>query len=331
MSVTSHDVARLAGVSQPTVSRALRGDARVTEATRRRVREAAAALGYVPSEAGRSLSTRATHQIAMVADLENPLYPRLVAPIHDTLIDLGYRMVVLAERGDDISTFERLLDRSVDGAILTTSLLHSSLPWRLHARGLPFVQLNRASDLVDADSVTADNPAGAAAVARLFLGAGHRKIGAIFGPAETSTSRGREAGFRDVLQDAEVALPSRWVRHGTAFAYADGHAGFTAIMHGPDCPTAVFCANDMMAVGALNAAAELGIRVPDSVAMVGFDDLDVASWPCFRLTTVRIDLQAMARRAAELIVKRLADPGAEIIHETFPAGLVERATHAPAG
>ena len=328
MAVTSHDVARLAGVSQPTVSRALRGDARVAEATRQRVREAAAALGYVPSEVGRSLSTRATHQIAMVADLENPLYPRLVAPIHDTLISLGYRMVVLAERGDDISTYERLLDRSVDGAILTTSLLYSDLPWRLHDRGLPFVQLNRASDLVDSDSITADNRAGAAAVARLFLGAGHRKLGAIFGPAETSTSRDREAGFRDTLQDADVAVPSRWVRRGTAFTYSDGYAGFTAIMQGPDHPSAVFCANDMVAVGALNAAAELGIPVPGQVAVAGFDDLDVASWPCFRLTTVRIDLEAMARRAAEMVVKRLDDPGAAMVHETFPAALVERATSA---
>ncbi|MGI9147080.1 MAG: LacI family DNA-binding transcriptional regulator [Chloroflexota bacterium] len=328
MVVTSHDVARLAGVSQPTVSRALRGDQPVSEATRQRVARAAEALGYVPSEVGRSLSTRATRQIAMGADLENPLYPGLVAPIHDALMDLGYRMVVLAERGDEASTYERLLDRSVDGAILTTSLLRSSLPYRLHQRGLPFVQLNRVSDLVDADSVTADNWAGANAVAHLLLDFGHRKIGAIFGPAETSTARDREAGFREVLEDGGVALPARRVYRGSAFSYADGNEGFTQLLRRRDHPTAVVCANDIVAVGALNAAVELGIRVPQDLTVIGFDDLDVAAWPCFRLTTVRIDLHAMARRAAELLVKRLGGDESGPVHERFPAELVLRHTHA---
>lgn len=330
MPITSHDVARLASVSQATVSRALRNDPRISPATRERVREAAEALGYVPSELGRSLSTRATHQIAMVADLENPLYPRLVAPIHDALFDLGYRMVVLAERGDEMATYERLLDRSVDGAILTTSLLRSSLPYRLHDQGVPFVQLNRVSELVDADSVIADNAGGATQAARLLLRLGHRKIGAILGPAETSSARDREAGFTAVLHDAERSIPSRWVYRGTGFTYEDGHAGLRAIMRRKDRPTAVFCANDMVAVGALNGAVELGVRVPEDLAIVGFDDLDIASWPCFQLTTVRVDLHGMAQHAAELLVKRLADGGNDKpVREAFPTELVLRHTHAP--
>ena len=157
MTTTSHDVARLAGVSQPTVSRALRGDPRVAEATRQKVLVAAAELGYVPSELGRSLATRSTHQIAMVADLRNALYPTLVEPLHDRFAEHGLRMVLLAERGDDRATYERVLDRSVDGVVLTTTLTGSSLSKGLLERGLPFVELNRLSGRRRVDGVTADN------------------------------------------------------------------------------------------------------------------------------------------------------------------------------
>ncbi|MYW02815.1 LacI family DNA-binding transcriptional regulator, partial [Streptomyces sp. SID3343] len=139
MSVTSRDVARLAGVSQPTVSRALRDDPRVSHEARTRVLAAARELGYVPSELGRSLSTSATRQVALVADIGNMLYPVLMGPVHDRLLAGGYRMLMLAEQGDEAPEYERLLDRSIDGAILTTTLLNSSLPYELHRRGLPFV------------------------------------------------------------------------------------------------------------------------------------------------------------------------------------------------
>lgn len=327
MAVTSHDVARLAGVSQATVSRALRDDNRVSAATREKVAEAARALGYVRSEVGRSLSTRSTHQIAMVADLDNALYPRLVAPVHDALMDLGYRMVVFAERGDEMSAYERLLDGSVDGAILTTSELHSSLPHMLHAKGFPFVQMNRVSALIDADSVTADNGGGGAAVGHLLHECGHRRIGAILGPEQASSSRDREAGFRGALDEAGLELPPRRVSRGR-FAYEDGSAGFRRIMTQAEPPTAVFCVTDMLAVGALNEARQMGLEVPGDVDIVGFDDLDVASWPCFQLTTVHVDFAQMARLAAQRIVARLSgDQSAQAVHETVPTQLVRRATH----
>src|SRR4051794_17762126 len=196
VSVTSRDVARLAGVSQPTVSRALRGDGRIAEATRARIQQVASDLGYVPSEPGRSLSTRSTRQIAMVADFENPLYPTLVGPLHDRFAEHGYRMVLLAGRGDDQVTYARLLDRSVDAAVLTTTMVDSSLSQLLLERRLPFVELNRRSGLPGANSLTADNAGGAASCARLLISLGHRRIGSIFGPERTSTARDRETGFR---------------------------------------------------------------------------------------------------------------------------------------
>lgn len=326
MPVTSHDVARLAGVSQPTVSRALRPDGQVSDATRRRVLAAAESLGYVPSELGRSLATRSTRQIAMVADLDNPLYPQLVGPLHDAFAAQGFRMVLLAERGEEIVGDGRLLDGSVDGAVLTTSQLRSSLPSQLVDRGVPFVQLNRVSALVDADSVTADNVAGGAAVADLLSEWGHADIAALLGPRETSSAAERELGFRSALRRAGIALPPSRVVRGW-FSYEVGRKGMRQLMHGPDRPSAVFCINDIVAIGAMNALVEMGLATPGDVTVVGFDDLDIASWPAFDLTSVRVAFPDMARRSAEMLMARLARPGGPTVHERFPVELVRRSTH----
>ena len=326
MSVTSHDVARRAGVSQPTVSRALRGDGRIADATRARIEKAARELGYVPSEPGRSLSTRATHQIAMVADLENPLYPTLVGPLHDRFADHGYRMVLLAERGDDQVTYGRLLDKSVDAAVLTTSLLDSSLTRLLLERGLPFVELNRGSGLAGASSLTADNVGGAQSCVEVLVGLGHRRIGAILGPEQTSTARDREIGIRQGLAAAGLVLRDEYVSRGT-FSYEDGVRGFADLMQTRTPPTAIICGNDMVAVGALNRALQMEIAVPQAVSVVGFDDLPIASWPCFQVTTVRVDLTSMARAAADAIVAELTG-GPAPASATYPTEIVRRRTHA---
>jgi len=325
MSVTSHDVARLAGVSQATVSRALRGDSRVTSETQARVREAATVLGYVRSELGRGLSTRATHRVALVAELENTLYHQLMGPIHDELVQRSYGMVLLSEDGDEGALHERLLDRSVDGAILMTTRLTSSLPFELSRHDFPFVFLNRVGSFVDVPSVTADNFAGARAAGELLIGLGHTRIGAVVGPADTSTSRDREAGFRAALDDAGIALPRNLLVR-REYDEASGRLGLQAMLDTGNPPTAIFCANDFIAIGVLNRAMELGIAVPDDLAVVGFDDIDMAGWPAFQLTTVINPLTDMARRAAGMLIDLIQ--GREVIpHQVFPTELVLRRTH----
>jgi LacI family transcriptional regulator len=329
--VTSRDVARLAGVSQPTVSRALRADPRISAATRARVADAARALGYIPSELGRSLRTRSTRQIAMVADLANQIYPTLVPALHDALGVAGYRLVVLAERPERpelSSVLERLLDRSSDGVVLTTTLLHSTVPVELHRNGIPFVLLNRTSDVVDADSVTVDNVGGAQRVGELLTELGHRRIAAIFGPPATSTGRDREQGFRHALAAAGLALDPALVRHGEFVAVVGESATADILASGPP-PTALFCANDNIAIGALAHLHRAGVAVPADMTVVGFDDLEVSSWPWVDMTTVHSPLPDMARAAAELLLSRLAAPDGPARRRTFPARLVLRSSHGP--
>lgn len=298
----------------------------MSEATRQKVRLAAADLGYVTSELGRSLATRSTRQVAMVADLRNALYPTLVEPLHDRFAQHGLRMVLLAERGDDRATYERVLDRSVDGVVLTTTLIGSSLSKGLLERGLPFVELNRLSRRRKVDGVTADNRGGAIQVAKLLVAEGHRRIAAVFGANEASTSRDREAGFRSALQEAGVELPDALVAHG-GFGYGDGERALAALMTGRRRPTAVFCVGDLVAVGAINQARRMGLSVPGDVAIVGFDDIAMANWPSFDLTTARVDLDGMAVAAADVLVSRLGGDKSPSRTQVFPTELVLRGTH----
>ncbi len=332
MSLTSHDVARLAGLSQSTVSRALRGDPRVAPSTRERVLAAAASLGYTPNALGRMLVEGATRTIGMVVtDISNPFYPNLIAPLHDELAELGYRMTLFTERlegdgADAVSRLEWLVDRGVDGVVLTTSTLEGTVPRELLRRGLPFVFLIREVDDIPADSVAVDNALGASLIAAEVVRFGHRRVGAIFGPADASTGRDRERGFRAALTTAGVPLPDDVIRRGS-YTVETGHPAMRELMALADPPTAVVCFNDLVAIGALNAAVALGLQVPRDVSLTGWDDLPMASWDICRLTTVRQSMNEMARAAARLIVERVEGrSGADPRHVRFTPEIVLRAT-----
>lgn len=326
---TSHDVARLAGVSQPTVSRALRDDTQVSAETRRRVRDAALRLGYVPSQRGRTLSTRSTGHVALVVGaLGNPFYTEAVEHLHARLSAVGRRVVVLTDEPSTSPALDALADGSIDGAVLATATLDATLPRDLAARGVPVVLFNRATDGDDVDACVSENARGAEVAAGELARLGHRRVGAILGPADTSTGRDREAGFRSALDAASLTLPDARVRRGP-FSVETGAQALAELLAQRHPPTAVFCANDVIAVGALNAAHRLGVAVPEDLTIVGFDDIAMAAWDLFALTTVRQDLATMADAAVRLLVDRMADPARPARRVTVPTALVHRRTHAP--
>ncbi|GAB3715108.1 LacI family DNA-binding transcriptional regulator [Nocardiopsis nanhaiensis] len=330
MAITSHDVARLAGVSQATVSRALRGDTLVAAATKAKVLNAAEALGYVPSAAGRNLATRRTGRIGVViTDLANPFYPHLVSPLHEEMDQRGYRMVVFAEHSEGDIAAEQLLDGSIDGVVLITAKVDSVLPSDLTRRGLPFVFLNRESLLDLGDASVVDNAEGGRSAAELLVGLGHRQIAAVFGPENTSTGRDREAGFRRALSEAGVGLGSSSVRHGP-FEFDTGYRGLLEILEGDTRPTALFCGNDVIAIGALNAAMRAGVSVPEDLSVVGFDDIPMASWEAFRLTTIGHNVAEMAATAARLVIERIEASPKPLAPRRLvvPTRVVNRDTHA---
>jgi LacI family transcriptional regulator len=299
----------------------------VSAETRRAVRAAADELGYILSARGRSLSTRTTGQIGIVvSDLGNPFYLQVLDRFHDALARAGRTMLVLTPDGDDQALLSRLLDGSMDGAILTTTVLSSTVPAQLVRRHFPFALLNRTVDDAPCDMCVVDNVAGARLAAEELVHLGHTQIAALFGPATTSTGRDREAGFRAVLDEAAIALPEARVRSGP-FDYAYGHASVPDLLESR--PTAIFCANDVVALGAFNALRAAGVRIPEDLTLIGFDDIAVASWEVFQLTTVRQDIDRMVQTAADMVLERIDAPGRPPDQVVLEPALVERATHGP--
>jgi LacI family transcriptional regulator len=324
--VTSHEVARLAGVSQPTVSRALRDSAKVSAETKRRVREAATALGYVPSAMGRALSVGRSHQVGLLlTDLHNQFYPHVIASMHNALEAQGYQLVLITESSEAGPIADRITSSALDGVLLTTTTVDSILPVRLRDRGIPFVYFNRTASSVEADSVTVDPGSGIAAMVKTLVDLGHRDVAGIFGPRNTSTGESRETSVREALDTAGIKIPPRWTRHGP-FDFETGHAGAGALLDAPDRPTVILCGNDVVALGAMNAAAELAVPVPDEVSIVGFDDLPTSSWALIQLTTVAFDLDSMCREAAQLLVQRIETADTAYVHAVYPTELRLRRT-----
>lgn len=327
---TSSTVAEAVGVSQSTVSRALRGDPRVHADTRRLIEAAAADLGYRPSWLASAQPERSRTIGVVVSDLTNPFFPSLLTPVHDELRLMGYGVVLFAER-TDIPTgqeaLQNLLDRSLDGLLVTTATLDSRLAEALDGRDIPVVLLNRYVDGMDVDRVVADNEEGGRAAARHLLELGHERIGVIRGPANTSTSRDRFLGFLDGLDRAGVSLDERLVREGP-YSHQCGYQNARELLREAPAPTALICGNDVIAFGAIDAAKSLGLEVPADVSVLGFDDVPMASWEVFSLTTVRQPLSDMAREAARLLVERIEHdgdigPGRERL---FATSLVRRST-----
>jgi LacI family transcriptional regulator len=331
--VTSFEVARLAGVSQPTVSRALRNLPGASPETRARVLAAARELSYIPSESGRILSTSRTRRVAVVAEeLTNPYYPQLVEPLRRRLAEHGFQMVLVTHTEQGPVGVAELADGSYDGAVLTTTERRSSLPRDLTERGIAHVLANRVLDVPESPGVSLDNADGMRQVVDLLVGLGHRDLASIQGPTATSTGHERAQALRAAVRAHGLALPRARVRRA-AFDHDAGMAAALSLLDSTPRPTALICGNDMIALGALSAARLRGLDVPRDVTVIGFDDIGPSAWPLADLTTVHADLDALAQAAVSLLISEMDGAragGAATVHRT-PVRLVLRSTHATCG
>lgn len=334
MQVTSRDVAREVGVSQSTVSRALRGDPRVATDTQAKVLEMARRMHYLPNTAARSLITRRANTVGVVvADITNPFYPELIDVLHDELHLSGYRTVLLNERtegrgADDV--LPQIQGRSVDGIVFASATLDSTIVEDFAARGIPIVLLNRDIDGVAVDRVVSENADGGGLAAETLVGLGHERIAMIAGPVNTSTSRDRELGFRDGLRRLGIGFDEALHRAGD-YSHQSGYQGCLDLLRLEQPPSAIFCGNDVIAFGALDAALRMHVRVPEDLSVIGYDDIAMAGWEIFRLTTIRQPMGQMAKSAARMLITRLeAGEELEPRRRLFPAGLVKRETTGPA-
>lgn len=305
--VTRRDVARLAGTSEAVVSYVLNdGPRNVAPATRARVIEAIAALGYRPNAVARSLRTKRTMTIGLVVpDNANPFFAELAREIEDVAFTRGYTLLLGNAMDDDEreATYVRtLLDRQVDGLILIPS--HGPGSWRavIEESAVPCLILDREVAGVPAASILVDNVGGAHEATRHLIEHGRRRIGCVAGPDGINPTRDRVTGWRSAM--VEAGLEPAPVAHepfGRRQAY---HAG-VRLLSSDNRPDALFVTSDEQAFGVLRAAAELGLRVPDDLAICSFDGIAASAYTVPALTTMRQPLEELGAAA---VTQLLNDP-----------------------
>lgn len=306
---TSYDVARHAGVSQSTVSRCFKGDTAISTGTRERVLRIAAELGYAPNALARSLITRRSEMVSVIAT-EFTLHnnPELIYALGDALRKEGIGLILqMIENDSTIGTvLQRTLEYPLDGLICCATMEPADLR-RLSERELPIVFFNRAVKAARVDFVTVDHEEAACRLAVELYGAGHRDLVCISGPADAPVSRLRVSAFQRKLSELGATSVSM---EAADFSYAGGRAAINRLAQDRGHPDAVFCANDQLALGAMDACRfDLGWRVPEEVSIVGFDDIEESARPAYDLTTVRQPIVAMAAQAVELLMARIGDVG----------------------
>ena len=303
--VTAQDVARAAGVSQPTVSRVFTPGVTVSPAMADKVKRAAAELGYRPNTLARSLITGQSMTIGLiVAYLDNPFYTEALEKLSRGLRAQGYHIIVFMaanDAGNVDGVVNDLLAHQVDGIILASVAMSSALTDRLRDEGVPMVLFNRGSGDQSLSSVTSANHHGGREVATFLLAGGHRRIAHISGWQGASTGQDRAAGFAAALDEAGHTpfdiIDGMFNRDAAAQAARDLFAGGAK-------PDAIFVGNDHMAFAVAEVLqGELALSIPGDVSLVGYDDVAMAAWPSFSLTTLR----QPANRMVDAVIDALMD------------------------
>lgn len=302
---TINDVAKRAGVSKTTVSHVINNTRFVEEETRQRVLQAIAELGYRPSTVARSLTTNRTETIGViVSDASNYFFGEVLLGIEDVLRPANYGLIVcntaeILER--EAHYLDLLLRQRVDGIIAAATSQRWDILAQAEVQHMPVVFMDRSFEGLGGPFVGVDNKRGAYLGVRHLIECGHRQIGILAGFQRLSTMRERLAGFRQALQEHDILLPEKWVVTSPLSIEA-GREAMRQILSLPERPTAVFLNNNLLSLGALLAIKELGLRCPEDIALVGFDDHPWAAVSGPPLTVVTQPAQQLGQVAAQMLL-----------------------------
>lgn len=315
--ITVKSIAREANVSVTTVSLALdgKGASRVSQVTRERILEIADRLNYRPNLLARSLVTKRTQSIGLVVtSLANPVYAEVAEDIIDHAANNGYGVLICSVGGreDEQLLIGELIDRGVDGLIICSASRSDPMVHELAESDIPFVLTCRGVDQDPSDPVIdfigVDDRRGGYMAMEHLIGLGHRRLALIAGPQEISTGYQRLLGAKAAVRDYGLELPDHRIAFGK-FTRRSGREAALAILRAPDRPTAVFVANDHMAMGALDAARELNLNVPEDVAVIGFDNMEMTNLPGVDLTTISQKREIWGRLAVNRLIEKIESDG----------------------
>ncbi|MFK0333761.1 substrate-binding domain-containing protein [Rhizobium sp. NPDC090275] len=308
MKATAKQVAHSAGVSLSAVSRAFLPGAPLDPEKRKRVLAAAAALGY-SSPARRTAEAIASGTVSLVTgDLSNPFYPTLLETLAKGLQEAGQQLLVYTLPGDTTvdTAIPQILAARPKAVVVTSAHLTSSMADACRQHGIRIVLLNRIQNDVRVDAVACNNYAGGRDAAEILIARGRRKISFLGGIATTSTHVERARGFRDRLNEHGIAVHSE---ANGAFNYQIAFSAAASLLSTAQRPDAIFCCNDLMALATIDAAREMGFALPTDLAVVGFDDIAMASWNSYKLTTIRQPIERMVQETIRLISNAGSDYG----------------------
>jgi LacI family transcriptional regulator len=323
---TSRDIARLAGVSQTTVSRVLQNRGYVEEGTRQRVLDALRQTGYVPNMQARAMRMRRSGLVGVVTGrLTNPFYPELLDALARAIEAADLRMALWASDEPASSTVavQAIQGGAIDGLIFTTATRDDPALKQAVAQDLPIVLVNRSIARLNCDQATSDNVAGGRLVAEYFITRGRTDAAVVGGSDRISTSRERRRGFLAAFAERGISVPEDR-QPSCDFTHDAARQVGLELLGGTHRPNAVFCVNDLVGFGVQDAAYRLGIAVPEDLWVAGYDDIPMASWDRIDLTSVRQPVEDMAAYAVDRLLRRIKDSDEPAGHRRFPAELVER-------
>ncbi len=299
------------------MSRALKSDPRISEATRARIVAIAEQQGYTPNAIARGLVTQSSGVVGIVlGNLSNPFYSEMVECLTRQLVNIGKVPMILhiGGRSLDSEAMKPIVEYQMDGCIIASAPLSSKAADQFARRRLPMVMVNRVAR-THSCAVSCNNRGGGQLIGELLIEAGHKRIAFVAGREDTSTSEDREAGFRAAMADAGMEL-SDWARGH--YTYDGGYAAAEQLLSIRNRPDAIFAANDVMALGIIDAARQLGIDVPGELSVIGFDDIRMSSWKSYQLTTIAQPLEPMVERSLDLLRARMENrdiPGEQVFVE----------------
>lgn len=321
---TSGDVAKLANVSQSAVSRTFTAGASVSKATRERVLDAADKLGYRPNALARAVISGRSRLIAiMVAYLDNQFYPIIIEKLSRQLQARGYQVLLLiTEQGNQDKVVKQILQYQVEGIVMASASLSSTLARECAKTGIPIVLFNRYVASSPASSVTSDNIEGGRLAANFLVRGGHERIAFVAGYEDSSTNRDREAGFYKGLAEHGTTLSDRAVG---GYTFEGAAQAARDLFSRKDKPDAVFVANDHMAFSVMDVLrSELKLKIPEDVSVVGYDDVPEASWKAYDLTTVRQPSGRMIEATLDILLDQMEKRSVKKRASVIPGNLVIR-------
>lgn len=325
--ITSVDVAREASVSQSTVSRVLSGNGRFTPQTKERVLSAAYKLGYKPNALARSLTTQRSNLVGIVmADITNPFYPNVLEKFTLRFQELDKQVLLfhVPPNGDVDDILPRALQYQMEAMIIASATISSEIANECARQGMTVILFNRYALDSAVSAVSCDNLRGGEMVADYLLNLGKQRLAFIAGNENTSTNIDREKGFRNRLQAHGI---TQYQREPGTYSFQSGFDAAIRLLNQDNPPDAIFCANDIIAMGCMDAARfELGMRIPDELCVVGFDDIPACRRPSYALTTIRQPVSKMIDTTIALLNERTKAPGMPPVLRLEPGRLIERAS-----